>query len=172
LDSATIDQSQFITSGQLDDLRDGYFKKIFDLKSLSRFFTLQSDYRLLFKSVFNPLRKRIRHYTSYLDDRKQESNENNSLPESNLNPHFPEAFIRFVSMKKVLLIFSETDRLYWEFDEKFYPRYKATLQPYALNFEIYVVPGANHIFSFSEWQNELFHKLREWLQTNFAERAA
>ena len=70
-------------------------------------------------------------------------------------------------MKKALLIFSEADRLYWEFDEKFFSRYKATLKPYALNFEIYIVPSANHVFSFSEWQNELFHKLRDWLQANF-----
>jgi hypothetical protein len=70
--------------------------------------------------------------------------------------------------REVLLVFGESDRLFWEFEEKFLRRHGPSLEPYATWYRVHVTPQANHIFSSSEWQEDLFKQCCGWLE----ERAA
>jgi hypothetical protein len=55
----------------------------------------------------------------------------------NINSHFAPAFFKMLdSSKKLFLIFGETDRLYWEFDEKFYQPQKQKIDHYRELFEL------------------------------------
>jgi hypothetical protein len=160
LASDNIDTSHYITRGELYDLRDGYLKKIFRPSSWLRFLTLKSDYKLLFKALILPAKSILNKY------HKTENNCVNLNPrqeKSNLNPHFPAAFARMASKNKMLLIFSERDRLYWEFKEKYMDIYGQELNDYMVNMEIKIVKDANHIFSFKEWQEKMLQISCNWL---------
>ncbi len=65
----------------------------------------------------------------------------------------------------MLLIFSETDRLWWEFDEKFLRAHPGVLERYADRVSVTVVPEANHIFTLEPWQLEAQRRLAAWLES-------
>ena len=115
-----------------------YLKKLLSPKAWIRFLLLKSDFRIMFKSLLQPI------VSKSSGPSKQSMIQNNG----NSNPYFSVAFYEIVSSRKVLLIFSEADRLYWEFEEKFMQPYGEGLKKYEDNVEIYIVESANHIFSF------------------------
>lgn len=166
LDSSNVDHSKYITEGQLRGMRYEYLKKALKPKALLRFFALKSNYRVIFKSVAQPLRKffikdikRSERNKVLLDDSFQNSN-------NNFNPHFPKAFFNMAINRKLFLIFSERDRLYWEFEEKFQSVYNKEISKYSPNFNIHIVNNANHIFSFPEWRDEMLDLSCKWLSKN------
>jgi hypothetical protein len=86
---------------------------------------------------------------------------------NNFNPYFPLALHNMLSSSKMLLIFSEADRLFWEFEEKYVAQYKSEFEHYKGNIELYIVEDANHIFSFQKWQETMMTKAYEWLAANY-----
>jgi hypothetical protein len=89
----------------------------------------------------------------------------------NANPYFPPAFLRILRAgRPVLLLFSGTDRLYAEFQEKFLAVHQSALEPVASVLDVVVVADANHVFTFAEWQIEMLRCTREWLLTRFPAR--
>jgi len=60
------------------------------------------------------------------------------------------ALHNMLSSKKELLIFSEADRLFWEFEEKYMAQYRSEYDEYKSNIDIFITKDANHIFSFKE----------------------
>lgn len=165
---SNLDPSEYITIGQLQGMRDKYLRKILDPSSWIRLITLRSDFRLLFKSMVNPLISR------WSKKKKADPAVSGKSPlppaptDTNLNPNFPQAFLSFVQRRKVLLIFSEADRLYWEFEEKFMSTYGEAIAPYQKNFTVHIVKEANHIFSFPEWQKEMLDLSADWLTRNYS----
>lgn len=150
LDGSAVDGSQFVTDGQLDRLKMGYVKKLADPKSWIRLLTFRSNFAMLFKSFF----------------RKKKPQEPGQP--DNYNPLFSQAFERFAAAgKKMFLIFSGADRLYWEFQEKFLERHGALAERYRELYSIHVTEEANHIFSFEEWQRDMLSVSSAWLTDNF-----
>ncbi|MBM9605721.1 hypothetical protein [Desulfopila inferna] len=162
LASSKIDPTKYITTGQLQTMRDGYLKKALNLDSWKRFLRFQTDYSLLLKSFFLPMLKKPK--AELENSRKKEASVPVLPEDTNLNPHFAKAFLKFTSQRKLLLIFSETDRLYWEFQEKFMHYYEELANRNGHNFEIHVVKEANHVFSFGEWQKEMMEISCKWLE--------
>jgi fermentation-respiration switch protein FrsA (DUF1100 family) len=160
---SNMDPSQFITQGQLKTMRQKYFRKLMNFESWLRLISFRSDFKLMFKSLIQPLRSKLSRQTRQADIGKKTRTASSAPPDSNLNPHFPDAFVNFVRDRKILLIFSEADRLYWEFNEKFMAHYRDTVAPYQHNFSIQIVKNANHIFSFPEWQQEMLDLSTQWL---------
>jgi len=161
-----LDPIKYLTKGQLDSLRGKYLRKIADPASIIRLLTFHTDYRLLFKSLVQPLNQRLKRYRSNTKKRSLQGREKESTA-TNLNPHFPKAFVRFVREKKMLLIFSGADRLYWEFEEKFMSRYHDDVAPFNSKLTIHIVKDANHIFSFSKWQDEMLNTSCAWLTKQY-----
>jgi hypothetical protein len=166
LDSASTDKTKYMTRGQLEELRDGYLRKLLDIKSWVRFLSMKSDYRLILRAVLTSVRNKAgnSHTAHPLPRRERDgvrvkSNE----ADNNFNPYFPLALHNMLSSKKVLLIFSEADRLYWEFEEKYMASYKNEFEKYKRNIEIFIAKDANHIFSFKEWQDEMLNTSCAWL---------
>jgi hypothetical protein len=160
LDSSEIDHNQFITKGQLDGLRTSYIKKIFNLKAWIRFFSLKTDYRLMLKSIFRPLLARKEQRQEPLQTEQKD-------PAGNFNPHFPKILKDYASSRKIYLIFSETDRLFWEFQEKYLNNYPSDYESLKKNVSVEVIKEANHIFSFQKWQNEMLNLSVAWLRDQY-----
>ena len=157
LDNPDIDPYKYITSGQLDELRRGYLGKIFKTKAWFRFITLKSDYKIIMRSLLQPFRQKINQKVHPLK-------QNNRYENDNFNPLFPQIFFKFLNERKLLLLFSETDRLYWEFEEKFIRRYKYQFEAVQENIELHLIKEANHILSFKTWQQQMITITQNWLK--------
>lgn len=161
LASSNVSYDDFLTPSEIKLKRDFYMKKLMSIsawRSWIRFITFQSDYKLIFKSLLFSKKKNIKSN----EDKKEIAKE-----KSNWNPHFIPAFDKFISSKrKLLLVFAEADRFYWQFKEKFLEGKNIDLKKYD-NVAYHVINQSNHIFSFNEWQRELFDISEEWLQANF-----
>lgn len=164
LDGANIDASKYMTDTQLKGNRLRYLGKLrlWDpavWKSWVRFFSFKSHYSLIVKAMLRPVLKRLAPAPAPAPRA--------AAPEvkDNTNPHFAPALLRMLeSARPVLLIFGETDRLLWDFQDKFQQRHAGRLEPHARHFEMHVTKQANHIFSFAEWQLDMLAHACAWLE--------
>lgn len=164
LDGSNIDFTRYMTDAQLKGTRKGYLRK-FNLansrawRSWLRFVTFRSHYSLIARSMMKPILARLRRAEPVAGDPQE--------PQDNTNPYFAPAFFQMVSTsRRVDLIFSGADRLYWEFEAKFFRRHDVNLQRYVGWYEVHVTPNANHIFSFREWQEDMLEQCCQWLRRN------
>lgn len=161
-----------VSEGQLNRLRGKYIRKIIDPKAWVRLLTLKTDFRLLFKALSRPIDNILRSGKPNGDEDQTFSGKD---PEGevrsgggNFNRLFPMAFFSMVSTnRRLLLIFSEKDRLYWEFDEKFHRPYRSRIETYRNFVQLHVTKDANHIFSSPESQEEMMGKACSWLEVHY-----
>lgn len=154
---------QYASKGELSVLRRAYFRKLSDLKSWIRFLTLRSDFKAIIKSTGQPLKSngKNRLLSATTESRLP-------FPGSNANPRFPPAFFSIVeSGRKVLLVFGQADREYWDYEEEFASKYAQELEKVSQYYEVHLIQNANHVFSFREWEHEMLLHVRHWLTTNF-----
>lgn len=163
LDGSSVDHKKYITDGQKKSIRDKYIKKIFNFDAWKRFLSFKSDYKLILSTIVKPIKLKMFNKKQTTSE-KNDKNPSQVAVNTNLNPHFPDAFIEFIKTRKILLLFSEADRLYWEFDEKFYQYNQQLLEKYKNNFSIDIIKEANHVLTFKEWQTEFYDKSCEWLK--------
>lgn len=162
LASRAADPSAYMTIGQLTELRRGYLRKLLDPKSWLRVLTFRSDFRLIWRSLVKPMMRRSAAAPV------QQADASASISPDNANPLFPPAFFNMTaSGRPLLLVFSGADRLYWEFEEKFLARYGDRLKEAQSSYDVHVVPNANHVLSFREWQDEMLDVSSCWLQKRF-----
>ena len=153
-----------MTDGQLARIRQGYLRKLFDPRSWARLLTFKTDVRLLARAFRKPAS--AKPATSVRRGASPRRPPPAPAPTSNLNPHFAPAFFAAADRgMRMLLIFSETDRLWWEFDEKFLRAHPGVLERYADRVSVSVVPDANHIFTLEPWQLEAERRLAAWLES-------
>lgn len=161
LDGSERDAGQHMTAAQLEDTRWGYLRKLrpSEWHSWVRLLSFRSDYRMIARALLKPLRGGIGR------PQPVTGNAADSAPTDNTNPLFAPAFSRMVATSRpVLLVFGESDRLYWEFQEKFMQRHQSAIARYSKWYQVQVIPRANHIFSSTEWQEDLFAHCFAWLQ--------
>lgn len=164
LDGTGVDAARYMPVAQLELTRHAYLQRfrVWEgkaLRSWGRFFAGKSDYRQILRSLGAPI---VRHWRARALELLPSDE---TTPSDNTNPHFAPAFFRMVSdARPILLLFGESDRLYWEFDEKFVSRYREQLTRHGSMFEVHVTARANHVFSFSEWQTEALNLASAWLQ--------
>jgi hypothetical protein len=68
----------------------------------------------------------------------------------------------------MLLVFGGSDRLGWEFEEKFVARHRERLTGRSSGYEVHVIEQANHVLSFGQWQEEMLTVSTAWLRAHFA----
>jgi hypothetical protein len=149
-----------MTATQLTATRSGYLRKlrVSEWRSWLRLLTFRSDYRMMARAMLKPIGARFGRA-------KPRPSAAETAPADNTNPLFAPAFRAMVaSSRPVLLVFAESDRLFWEFEDKFMQRHASSLAPYATWYRVHVTPLANHIFSASEWQEDLFAQCGAWLE--------
>jgi uncharacterized protein len=165
LDSADLDPRQFMTVGQLTSLRGRYLQKALDPKAWLRVLSFKTDFRLMVKSFGTLLARRKPAPASAPASGVAPAA---GIP-ANMNPHFAPAFFRTAEAgRPMLVLFSEADRLYWEFDEKFVTPNRQRFDACAAKIDLHVIKSANHVLTFEPWQAEMQAHLRSWLETRFA----
>lgn len=151
LDGTKVDKHRYMTAGQLDRVRSKYLRKLLDPGSWLRLLRMQSDFRLLFRSV--------------MGKRRPAASGSAPADPGNTNTLFPPAMLELLARGcPVLLLFSEMDRLWWEFEEKFLHHHRAAFERHAHLAELGVVSGANHVFTLEEWQQDMLERCGSWLQ--------
>lgn len=151
---------KYASSGELSALRGAYTRKLLDPKSWARLLSLKSDFGTIRRTIGQALRRKSRP--------KSKSRPSEPEPSSNANPRFPTAFFSIVeSGRKMLLVFSQADKAYWDFQEKFVEKYSDKLAPVHDSYEIHVIENANHVFTFREWEYAMHGYVGEWLKENY-----
>jgi hypothetical protein len=154
--SPTADPSRYMTGGQLDSIGRTYLQKLLRPQSWLRVLTLRTDFRLLRRSL-----------SVLVFGRKPAV----AIPtaDDNASPLFPPAFFSMLrSSRRMLLIFGGSDRLEWEFEEKFVARHREQLAQFQGGYDVHTIPQANHVLSFRPWQDEMVSVSRNWLKQHFA----
>ncbi len=161
LDGTHIDFTKYMTDNQLKETRDGYIRKLWDLRawrSWIRFLTFRSHYSLIFRSLLKPLLEK----TAKASPAPSAPDPNE--PKDNTNPYFAPAFFNMLSTGRyIYLVFAGSDRLLWEYEKKFVERYRERLESYPAQYGMHVTKDANHIFSFREWEEDMLDQCCRWL---------
>jgi len=136
-----------IVASQVEYEAKGYVKKLGRWNAWRRFFTGESDYRLLWGIGARYVRERV--FGASNDQR------------TSLNASMLRSFRSVqASGKRMLFVFPENDYLWVEFRDLFLPMFNDRPP-----FDLHIIPGANHTFTEVVWQEQLFSKLDNWLQS-------
>jgi alpha/beta superfamily hydrolase len=160
LASRAADASRYMTAGQLDDMRQMYTRRLLSPQAWYRLLTFKADYRLIGRLIRKTLRP------------QPQATQPAPVPlpaDDNANPRFPPAFFAMLSTERpMLLVFGGSDRLQWEFEEKFVARHRDRLASSPKIWDVHIVPDANHVLSTREWQRDMLDVSRSWLHRHFA----
>lgn len=160
LDGSNIDKTQYLTEGQITDLAGGYVRRLLNPVSWFRLLTFQSDYRIIFRILKKKFRLKSTDHQPDVEKHKE--------ADDNTNPLFAPAFFDMVeSGRKLLIIFSESDRLDYEYEEKFASRYRDRLERSSQHIDMITIPEANHILSMPVWQEQMLDHSEQWLNRHF-----
>jgi pimeloyl-ACP methyl ester carboxylesterase len=156
--SDAVRPAAYFTTAELVHRRRGYLRRLLQPKSWWRLLTLQSELGVIWLSLYARADR---------PTRPAPLPEGTALtPEQlgNINPQFPEAFFEFLGRGgRALMLFSEKDRLYAEYQDKFVALHESRLQRHATQVTEHLVPGANHVLSQREWQEEMLAETARWL---------
>ena len=159
LDVGAENWHKHLSGGQLSQLRTGYIKNLLKPQSWLRLLTFKSDYRVIWKSIKQAFKKKNKPAPTSAPASQE------TRQEDNTNPRFAPAFFSMLeSSRPMLHIFSGTDRLAWEFEEKFADHYRPQLDRYQSLIEIYTIDRANHILAHPDWFNEMLEISSRWLK--------
>jgi pimeloyl-ACP methyl ester carboxylesterase len=160
LASRSADPSLYLTSGQAAELRRTYLSKLLSPRAWIRLLTLRTDYRLLWRSLLKGATRRSTPVGVSAEA---------PLPEQDdANPLFPPAFFAMLeSNRPILLVYGGSDRLLWEYEEKFVARHRARLTTLPRCHEVHTILQANHVLSFEPWQKEMLEVSSAWLRKWF-----
>jgi hypothetical protein len=159
LASRAAEASLYMTAGQLEKTRQKYIRRLLRPQAWLRLLTFRSDYKLIWRFLSQPLKRQLP---------KAAVAETPPPEQDNANPLFPPAFFKMLASKRpMLLVFGGTDRLQWEFEEKFVARHREKLAALPPLYDVHIVKDANHVLSWREWQNEMLEVSTRWLQKHF-----
>jgi hypothetical protein len=159
LASRAADASRYMTIGQLEASQRMYLRRLYNPAAWYRLLTLQTDNRLI--------RRMLQHWLGKWLGRAPRVAEP-AAEGDNANPLFPPAFFTMLSRRRpLLLVFGGSDRLYWEYEEKFVSRHREQLARMPALVDVHLVEHANHVLSLREWQEEMLDVSTRWLQTHF-----
>jgi pimeloyl-ACP methyl ester carboxylesterase len=164
VDGSNVDKVRFMSAGQLEGIRTKYLKKLASPGAWLRLLSMKTDFRLLLRSLL------VRRRPSAPGPAPRGGE---PPADGNTNPHFRPQLLRMLGNRRpVLLLFSESDRLYAEFNEKFVQPHAFDASAYEGILDVAVVAEANHVFTFAEWQRDMLEKSRTWVEARFPRGAS
>lgn len=149
--------SKYMTRMELADRRQRYVRKLLDPRAWWRLVTFQSEMGVIARSLLVMVRP---------ERKPAPMPEGSTLtPEQmeNINPLFAPAFFTFLERGgRALLLFSEKDRMYAEYQEKFIALHGARLRAFSAQVHEHLILGANHVLTQHEWRQEMIAVSRSW----------
>lgn len=133
-----------------------YIDKLSSKEAWARIIRGETDFRNMLKIVKTALVSKV--------SRSASSVNNDALP--NENPLFIESFrqLQYHDIKH-LLVFGKSDNRWLEFNTGILKRY--LYQPVGLNYEVCVIPDANHELQFEPWKQKAMEEIEHWLAKYF-----
>jgi hypothetical protein len=148
--------ARILTKHQIVSLRGKYLGKLTDAKSLMRFLSGKSSYRVIWRII-----------KQWLSDRKSTPTSPPRPAVSEVdrtNPRFASAFMAMLeSARPMILFFAGADRLRYQFAENFESHHEASIRDLRHLYEVHLIPDANHVFSDPAWVAELLEVAEPWL---------
>ena len=162
LASRSADPGLYMTSGQAADLRRTYFGKLASPKAWLRLLTLRTDFAFLWRAMRTASKPGAAAQTTATAEARP------PIETDNASPLFSPAFFSMVeSERPILMIFGGSDRLLWEYDEKFVARHRERLALNQSMHKVHTIALANHVLSLESWQREMLACSAEWLGRHF-----
>ena len=156
-----------MTRGELQTERLRYQHKLLRPASWLRLLSMQSNYRLMWRM--------LTYAFGHRTGRRMAGGQIADVPPpalplaANLNPRFPPAFFSLLGTgRPALLIFSEADRLRWEYQEKFEQPWAEALEPYRALLSTAVIANANHVLGDPASVEEARRLTDLWLDAHFS----
>lgn len=169
LASRAAEPGMYMTAGQAADLQRTYLQKLMSPQAWLRLLTFRTDYRFMWQAMTRRSRPSGPEATTGGDD----TTAGPEIESDNANPLFPPAFFAMVeSHRPILMVFGGSDRLLWEYEEKFSARHRLRLDRTQGMHEVHTIAQANHVLSFEPWQEEMLAVAADWLNRRFARRLA
>lgn len=166
LDVGPEQSDRFLTRGQLEVEGKRYLRNLLKPASWRRFLTGKSGYGLIMRS----LRQLWSGRSTRASSPKQVSASGTATPgtQDNTNPHFAPSLLSLIQKRApICLIFSGSDRLLFEFSEKFEQKNAEALAAEESPYEIHVIEKANHILSDPAWVSKFLDIACPWLDQTF-----
>jgi hypothetical protein len=160
LDSRAASGYRHMSVGQLDALGHAYVQRLRSPEAWRRLLTFQTDNRLILRLATHMVQWRVLRWAP---DQQPPAPEGD-----NTNPLFAPAFLSMVeSRRPILLVFGGSDRLLWEFQDRFVSRHRERLAGTPSAYDLCVIRDANHVLSASEWRQAMLDASRAWLVQHF-----
>ena len=138
LSASVADASMYMTIGQLEVQQQMYLRRLLSPQAWIRLISFQADNRLI--------RRMLGHWLRRATGRARDSAAVQQGENDNANPRFPPAFFKMLSSRRpMLLVFGGSDRLHWEYEEKFVARHRERLATMPQLAEVHIVELANHV---------------------------
>lgn len=164
LDVGPAQSDRFLTQGQLEVEGRRYLRNLFRASSWRRFLTGKSGYGLIVRSMRQLVTRRSG--TQAAPNRPAPAS---PPPADNTNPEFAPCFLSLIDRNTpICLVFSGSDRLLFEFTEKFEQRHPEASELRGRAYEVHVIDRANHILSDPAWVAEFLDVSSRWLDRTFA----
>ena len=160
LEGGSENWGRVLTQYELSVLRGQYLRKLMDPKSWLRMLSGRSSYKVIWQAM----RQRL---TGQAGAKPRQAG--GAVVAGNTNPRFASAFFSMLhSSRPMLLVFSQADRLRYEFGEHFEAVHASRIAPVRQLYDVHVIPHANHVMSDAAWVQELATVGVDWLARHFA----
>jgi len=121
----------------------GYLSKVFDFEAWKRFFTMETDYGTLWSVMATRLHRMI----------------SGNAPDVGMYMPLIRSFEAAIKAeRRLFFVYPANDYLWTEFQELFLSRYPQQVHGY----DLATIAEANHTFTETSWQAELFDVLEGW----------
>ena len=150
-----------ITTAQARQTLKEYLPRLLSLRSWSRLLTFRSDIGVMIRSIIVALKSRL---TGSAGASTEDWDRLATHPA--FNPHVIPSFMACLERnQKLLLIFSEADRLRWEFESEFQEKCLKPDGTFYQHNQGVVIPEANHEFQFTTSKVLLQDAIKDWLSS-------
>jgi hypothetical protein len=157
-----------LSSGEQGQFRRGYLRKLLDWKSWLRLLTFRSDFSIIAKVFLSPLKRLWKRPVVQVPPAAGTDQQADAAPADNLNPFFPPAFFDFMNgSRKLFLIFGGSDRLYWDYLEKFYQPRKTRIDALQDSMDFQVIEGARHVYEEKAQHETLVRLVTDWISRKY-----
>lgn len=153
------------TNLDIRELMDEYGSNVTIIHQILNFIKNPTKIRKLFKLDFD-----YRFYAKYIGKEFKslicrDSNKKGNDLHKRFNWPMAKAFEKFIKRnKKIYFNYAENDFSLREFNEDFCPNYLDTNSAYLEGCKVDIIKNANHIYTETQWQLELFSNIGNWLK--------